>query len=657
MKNLKKTISLLLAVIIMATTFTALPFTASAAENLEMSEVGASSGTTGDCTWTLDDEGVLTISGNGEMDDFSYEYDYKNDSIITTAPWGTNIKSVVIENGVTSIGEFAFHGCTGLTSVTIPDSVTSIGDSAFSDCTGLTSVTIPDSVTSIGWAAFEDCAGLTSITIPDSVTSIDDSAFYGCKGLTSVTIPDGVTSIGSNAFYNTAWYNNQPDGLIYAGKVAYTYKGTMPSNTSIVIKEGTKGIADSAFYECTGLTSVTIGNSVTSIGNWAFYECTGLTSITIPDSVTNVGNSAFSGCTGLTNVAIPDSVTSIGEEAFRGCAGLTSVTIGNSVTSIGYSAFYDCTSLTSVTIGNSVTSIGSWAFFYCTGLTSVTIPDSVTSIGGGAFRECESLTSVTIPDSVTSIGDDAFSDCTGLTSVTIPDSVTSIGDHAFGYDYIYRQYQRINDFTIYGVKGSEAEKYANDNGFIFVDVDSITSQTYTDEETNISVTADEGLTLQVVEKNETETGDIVISKEETVHSVYDISLLKDGSEAQPEGSVTVKIPCDVEGAKVYRVEQDKSLTDMNAVYENGYLVFTTEHFSLYVVSVPKTYTTGDVNGDNNVDVLDAAAIQKHASGKAELNSDQLAAADVNGDGNVDVLDAAEIQKFAAGKITEFKKKV
>ena len=416
---MKKSLALLLAVIIMATTFTALPFTASAAENLETSEVGASSGTTGDCTWSLDDEGTLTVSGNGEMDNYSYEYDSKNNSFYTTAPWGTNIKSVVIEKGVTSIGDDAFLGCTGLTSVTIPDSVTSIGESAFEDCTGL--------------------------------------------------------------------------------------------------------------------TSVTIGNSVNSIGKYAFY----------------------------------------------GCTGLTSVTIGNSVTSIGDRAFYKCT---------------------------------------------------------------------GLTSVTIPDSVTSIGEKALGYS----EYKKVDNFTIYGVKGSAAEKYANYNGFKFVEKEN--NQTYKDEETNISVTADEGLTLQVVEKNETETGDIVISKEEAVHSVYDISLLKDGAEVQPDGNVTVKIPCDVEGSKVYRVEYDKSLTDMNAVYENGYLVFTTEHFSLYVVSVPKTYLTGDANGDNTVDILDAAAIQKHASGISELNSEQLAAADVNGDGNVDVLDAAEIQKFAAGKITEFKKK-
>ncbi len=179
--------------------------------------------------------------------------------------------NVTIPATVTSIGDNAFRGCTGLTSVTIPSSVTSIGRSAFNDCTGLTSVTIPSSVTSIGDFAFDGCTGLTSVTIPDGVTSIGNFAFSGCTGLTSVTIPDGVTSIGKCAFYG-----------------------------------------------CTGLTSVTIPDGVTSIGDGAFYGCTGLTSVTIPSSVTSIGYRAFYGCTGLTSVTIPSSVTSIDDDAFYG---------------------------------------------------------------------------------------------------------------------------------------------------------------------------------------------------------------------------------------------------------------------------------------------------------------------------------------------------
>ena len=248
----------------------------------------------------------------------SYSNEYTGDVVIPeTVTYSGQTYSV------TSIGSDAFRGCSGLTSVTIPNSVTSIGSDAFRGCSGLTSVTIPNSVTSIDYSAFEDCSGLTSVTIPTSVTSIGNSAFEGCSGLTSVTIPTSVTSIGSDAFKGTAWYDNQPDGLVYAGNVAYGYKGTMPDNTSITLREGTVGIAPSAFEDCSGLTSVTIPTSVTSIGNSAFEGCSGLTSVTIPTSVTSIGNSAFSGCSGLTSVNIGNSVTSIGSSAFKGSTSMT----------------------------------------------------------------------------------------------------------------------------------------------------------------------------------------------------------------------------------------------------------------------------------------------------------------------------------------------
>ena len=337
----------------------------------------------------------------------------------------SGLTSVEIPNSVTSIGSYAFSGCKGLTSIEIPNSVTSIGSSAFNGCSGLTSVVIGNSVTSIGSSAFSYCYGLTSIEIPNSVTSIGDHAFSGCRGLTSIVIPNSVTRIGQSAFDGTAWYKNQPDGVVYAGKFLYEYKGTMPENTSIVIKEGTTVIADYAFYSCAALSSIEIPNSVTSIGGRAFYGCTGLTSIVIPNSVTSIGDSAFDGCAGLQRVEL--NCATIGDW-FRDNSTIKEVVIGNSVTSIGDMAFYGCSGLTNIEIPNSVTSIGTWAFRDCTGLERVVL--NCATIGNW-FRDNSTIKEVVIGDSVTSIVNWAFNGCSGLTSVVIGNSVASIGSYAF----------------------------------------------------------------------------------------------------------------------------------------------------------------------------------------------------------------------------------
>ena len=227
-------------------------------------------------------------------------------------------------------------------------SVTSIGNYAFVGCSGLTSIKIPNSVTSIGEWAFSYCSGLTSITIPNSVTSIGDEAFNGCSGLTSIVIPNSVTSIGDEAFNGTAWYNNQPDGVVYAGNVLYKYKGTMPSYTSVVVKEGTLGIAEYAFEDCSGLTSVEIPNSVTSISDYAFRGCTSLKSIAIPNSVTDMEQRMFEGCTSLVSATIGDNADEIDYDTFAGCVSLKSVTIGKKVRSIDSGAFEESASLSRV---------------------------------------------------------------------------------------------------------------------------------------------------------------------------------------------------------------------------------------------------------------------------------------------------------------------
>ncbi len=425
-------------------------------------------------------------------------YEYKSYRNLNAYAGDVVIPDSVIYGGktysVTSIGNYAFYYCTGLTSITIPNSVTSIGNYAFSDCTSLTSITIPNSVTSIGGDTFRNCSSLTSTTIPNSVTSIDNCAFTGCSSLTSITIPNSVTSIGYEAFYGCTSLTSItiPNSVTSIGEGAFYGCSSL---TKVIVPDISAwcGISFSDSYsnplnyakhifsdDETEITDLTIPNSVTSIGDYSFYNCTSLTSITIPNSVTSIGGSAFYGCSGLTSVTIPNSVTSIGGSAFLNCSGLTSITIPNSVTSIVGSAFDGCFFMKDLFINNStLTSSNNWGATLCDeetedGLlisdntivkcrhwaTSVNIPNTVTDIGNSAFSSCSNLISITLDNnaiasvsrtqtnsmksifgeqvksyiigkSVTSIGDYAFYDCNRLTSVLIGSGVLSIGSKAF----------------------------------------------------------------------------------------------------------------------------------------------------------------------------------------------------------------------------------
>lgn len=352
--------------------------------------------------WSLSSDGVLTIDGTGEM------YDYDSDD--SPAPWydySSKIKTVIINHGITHIGNSAFERCPSITSINIPDSVTSIGDYAFCYCYSLTTISIPSSINSIENGTFEWCSSLTSIDIPQSVVSIGSHAFASCTSLTAINIPDAVISISDSAF------------------------GGCTSLTFISIPESVTHLGDGALSGCTSLTSINIPDSITSINPYTFRNCTSLTSIIIPASVVSIGSGAFEGCTSLTAVNIPDSVVSIGKEfdtlgVFENCSSLASVSIPNSVTSIGSRIFSNCTSLVSIAIPQSISEISGSAFEGCTSLTSIDIPESITVIEGEAFSGCTSLSSINISNSVTEIGPNAFEGCIFLTSITLPESIAGI---------------------------------------------------------------------------------------------------------------------------------------------------------------------------------------------------------------------------------------
>lgn len=342
-------------------------------------------------TWRFSHD-TLTISGSGDMANYTWP-DY--------GPWYSerdNIRTVVIEDGVTSIGKGAFSDHTSLTSITIPNSVTSIGKWAFYGCNGLTTVALPDSLNSIIDCAFMECRNLTSIVIPDSVTSIGNDAFYGCNGLTTVTLPNSLSSMGTRVF-----------------------------------------------GECTSLTNITIPDKVTSIEVQTFENCKNLTSITIPNNVASIGSHAFMNCTSLTNVTLSSNLASIEEYAFKGCSSLSSVDIPDSVTSIGIHAFQECSNLTSISIPDGLTGISSHVFEDCGNLISVTIPNSVKGISMYAFNGCSNLKDVYYGGSQTEWNRiQVLSENNGLTSAKIHYASHSVTFLCWEHDHNPAAFQKFD---------------------------------------------------------------------------------------------------------------------------------------------------------------------------------------------------------------------
>ena len=317
----------------------------------------------------------------------------------------------VVPEGVTSLGDKSFFGCSSLTSITLPSTLTTLGYWCFTNCSSLPSIVLPEGVTSLGSSCFSGCSSLTSITLPSTLTSLSDNCFSSCSSLTSITLPSTLTSLG-----------------------------------------------DSCFSSCSSLTSITLPASLTSLGTYCFTNCRSLTSITIPEGITSLGQNCFFNCSSLTSITLPSTLTSLSDSCFSGCSSLTSITIPGSVTSIGISCFRYCSSLTSITIPEGVTAIDNTCFSNCSSLTSITLPGSVTRIYHECFRNCSSLTSITIPGSVTSIGDACFTNCSSLTSITaLGTTAPSVSGSTFGRDssnYTGRKTYNTGENTLYVPAGA-----------------------------------------------------------------------------------------------------------------------------------------------------------------------------------------------------------
>ncbi|MCR4767849.1 MAG: leucine-rich repeat domain-containing protein [Saccharofermentans sp.] len=418
-------------------------------------------------TWTLDSEGTLNISGTGSMGSMSYG----------GAPWHDyteQIKTIVIGNGVTDIGEYAFMYCTEATDVTIGNSVQFIDYGAFSYCYKLASVNIPSSVKNIKDGAFRDCSELIDVTLNNGLETIGYSAFINCSSLRNITIPETVTSIASEAFSTCIRLESIeiPSGVEKIGQYTF-YKCT--SLSVVIFNEGLTEISWGAFEECTALSTVEFPSTLLSIGanafsetaitnvelpkgfqgcgEKAFYDCDKITELILDFDNASFGVGAFENCDSLESVKLKGNITAISYNMFRSCKNLKSIEICGSVTAIFGFAFYNCESLESITIPDGVKEIKENTFngckklatvilpenlkiigvdaFHYTAIESVDIPDLVTLIDTSAFAECPNLSFVTLPDSLEIIGQGAFSDCPSLQSIVIPEGVTAIGDYAF----------------------------------------------------------------------------------------------------------------------------------------------------------------------------------------------------------------------------------
>ena len=395
-------------------------------------------------TWTLDASGTLTFTGTGAMRDYTSQRD---------TPWGRSgnaIQAVVVQEGITHIGAYAFFYYTNCRSVSLPSSLVSIGESAFAMNYGLTQLDLPEGLRKLGDMAFMSCRALERLTVPSTLEKIGKNTFSSCGSLSDVTLSEGLTALGRLMFSGDRQLKNitLPQSLTTIGASAFQQTGLqelhIPASvtkiegqafegtalTTVEVPGTVKTLIDSAFSSCDNLRSFTLGEGFRSVPNGLLSRCRSLERVTLPQSLEKIDDYAFSECPRLTEINIPDSVTTFGIRCFSR-TGLRELTLPEGTTTIGGRAFADMPDLRELHIPAAVTSFGIGVFAGDSSLTTASLPSSLTEIPESTFAFCEKLTSVAIPDSVTSIGKEAFKNCTSLTAIDLPDAVTFIDASAF----------------------------------------------------------------------------------------------------------------------------------------------------------------------------------------------------------------------------------
>lgn len=641
MKNLKKITACFLSIILVLSTVLVLPVTASAAND---EGEALASGVSGDCKWTLYGQ-KLYISGNGRMADYS-----RDKKAPWISWWGSDISTLVISEGVTYIGAYAFFDCWNLTDVTLPES----------------------SLTEIGDYAFNLCESLTQFTIPDSVKKIGQEAFAQCTYLSEVNGSGDFTYMGSDAFLDTAWLRYYPKGLVMLGKTLVGVSGTLDEG-EVEIPDGTVLIAVDAMEDQQNITSVKLPESIRYIGASAFVNCSKLKEINLPNGLIELGTGAFT-CSGLTSVVLPDNIKRIGEYTFKGCGDLTEVTLAKGTTYIGVYAFNGCKKLKKLNNAEDISFIGTYAFLgsglllnqpdgaYYIGKvligfkgempSSFTVKEGTKSIGAGVFNSKSNIEYVDLPEGLESIDDYAFQ-YSGIKEIIIPDSCKYIGMNAFDC---------CNSLEKAVVSGSE---YFGSNAFrCCTSLKELTLNNCAPE-----ISGNAFIECTSLEKVDIPEGVVKIGRcaFQQCEALEQVTL--------PESLEVLGEKCFYDCDLLKELWIPKSVNEVGdyafgrKYCETSYFPDYVEGFTAYVYyrseARPRAQATGvrtvlrdlagDANEDGAIDVLDASAIQKYTVGSQEFDGYHDIFADVNADGTVDILDAMDIQKFASGKLTGLKK--